>query len=190
MTICRVSLIAAMVMAARVSWGATGTLTVFDDADQNGFDHNASTYAIGMSLQQSVVHSGTTAAVVSMQNFNAASWQAPTTYSTASDYDGISFWLFDGLSSGTQDLALLLYNTDNVIVGKIDLAVAYGAPLPYATWINVRIPLNNLPNPQNVPDPTLFNNIVIRTYSGSGNNYFFIDDVALIGADIFKNGFE
>jgi len=181
-----------MTVASSTAWGASDPLVVFDDADENGFDHNSSAYSGGMSLEQVVVHSGTTAAGVLVGDFNGASWQAPATYSTLTDYDTLSFWLHDGIpgGSGPQDLAFLLYNSDDVIVGRIDLVVAYGAPLPQATWFNLRIPLNGLPNPSGAPDPTRFNNITIRTYSNNQSQRFFVDDVVLIGADIFKSGFE
>ena len=113
-------IISMIAVASSAAWGASSPLVVFDDADENGFDHNSSPYSNGMSLEQVVVHSGTTAAGVVVEDFNGASWQAPATYSTLNDYDTLSFWLHDGLpgGSGPQDLALLLYNSDDVIVGS------------------------------------------------------------------------
>lgn len=184
----RSALFLAMMVATATAWGASGNLIVFDDADENGFDHNASVWATGMSLETGDVHSGTVAVYVVFQDFNAASWQAPSTYSTTSDYDGISFWV-DYPSGETQDLAFLLYNGAGDIVGRIDLAAAYGT-LPTNTWVNVRVPFNSLTVPVGTSDPDHFDNIVIRTYHGAGTTHFFVDDVALTGADIFKDGFD
>jgi hypothetical protein len=188
----RVSLLLTMLtLASSTAWAASGTLVVFGDADENGFDHNATVYSGGMSLEQSLVHSGTTAATVVAQNFNGAAWLAPMTYSTLSDYDTISFWLYDGFGGvGPQDLAFLLYNSDDAIVGKVNLVDVYGAVLPQNVWINLLVPLNGLSNPSSVPDQTHFNTLVIRTYTTNSSQRFFIDDVQLIGADIFKDGFE
>lgn len=188
MRLIRSALFLAMTVANATAWGASGNLIVFDDADENGFDHNASLWAGGMSLENVDVHSGSEAAMVRIQDFNGASWQAPDTYSTISDYDGISFWIKDP-SGDAQDLAFLLYNSADEIVGKITLADAYGA-LPAGVWVNVHIRFSDLANTSEISDTTHFDNVVIRTYHGAGNTFFFVDDVALTGADIFKNGFD
>jgi hypothetical protein len=142
-----------------------------------------------MQTEQAVVHSGTTAIEVALASFNSACWQTPTMLSRLSDYDSISFWLNAG-ASAPQDLRFLLYNGSD-IVAKVDLATAYGAPLPASSWIHLVISLSDLPAEVGLPDPSRFDDMVIRTYTtGSGNDRFFIDDVVLIGADIFKDGFD
>ncbi|MEO7323624.1 MAG: hypothetical protein ABIW82_02220 [Dokdonella sp.] len=184
-------LLAGVALVATSARAATGSLSVFDDADENGFNRFNCPFGNGDGLDHVTVHSGTAAIGVVVADFNSACWQAPAAVSRLGDYDSISFWVNAG-SSAPQDLRFLLYSGID-IVGKIDLVTVYGAPLPASTWVFVRISLSDLPADPNStpPQPTTFDDIVIRTYtSGGASDRFFVDDVVLIGADIFKNGFD
>jgi len=183
-------LLSLIAFATTVARAATGSLTVFDDADQNGFNRLFCTFGDGAQAEQDTVHSGTTAIGVTIGNFNSTCWQAPSSLSRTRDYDTISLWVNAGFSA-PQDLRFLIYGSGEII-GKIDLVTAYGAPLPAATWIPLRISLADLTAEPPPTDPDLFDDIVIRTYStGSGGaDRFFVDDVVLIGADIFEDSFE
>jgi hypothetical protein len=189
----RVLLLSWIAVAAATAQAATGSLTVFDDADENGFNRFACDFGSGAQAEQDTVHNGTTAIGVTLANFNSACWQASAPLSRLSDYDSISLWVNAG-PSAPQDLRFLLYSGADFIIGKIDLVTVYGAPLPASKWIHLRISLADLPpDPSSTPpDPTVFDDIVIRTYTtGSGGpDRFFVDDVVLIGAEIFKNGFD
>lgn len=133
-----------LVLAAGTARAATGSLTVFDDADRNGFDRLGCPFGSYAHAEQSTVHSGTTAiGVGTFSSPSSACWQTPATFSRLNDYDSISFWVNAG-PSATQDLAFLLYNGYDII-GEIDLVTVYGAPLPASTWIPLRISLSDLP---------------------------------------------
>jgi hypothetical protein len=188
----RALLLSWMAMAATTAQAASGSLTVFDDADRNGFNRFACFFGSGAQAEQDTVHSGTTAIGVTIADFNSACWQASAPLSRLSDYDSISLWVNAG-SSAPQDLRFLLYSGMDII-GKIDLVAVYGAALPASTWIPLRISLSDLPpdSGSTPPDPSVFDDIVIRTYTtgAGGPDRFFVDDVVLIGADIFKDGFD
>jgi hypothetical protein len=192
MRIHRVLLLSLLALAATTARAATGSLTVFDDADENGFNRFACSFGSGAQAEQDTVHSGTTAIGVTLADFNSACWQSPATLSRLSDYDSISLWV-NASPSAPQDLRFLLYSGADII-GKIDLVTVYGAPLPASTWIPLRISLAALPADSSAtpPDPNVFDDIVIRTYTtgAGGADRFFVDDVVLIGADIFKDGFD
>lgn len=187
----RTLLLSSMALAAVAARAATGSLTVFDDADENGFNRFNCTFGSAAHAEQDTVHSGTTAIGVTLGDFNSACWQAPAALSRLSDYDSISLWVNAG-PSAPQDLRFLLYS-DGEIVGKIDLVAVYGAPLPASMWIPLRISLSDLPLDSGAPpDASLFDDIVIRTYTNGagGADRFFVDDVVLIGADLFEDGFD
>lgn len=184
-------LFSGMALATVAAHAATGSLTVFDDADENGFNRFACTFGTGAQAEQDTVHSGTTAIGVTLADFNSVCWQAPAALSRVSGYSSISLWVNAG-QSAPQDLRFLLYSGGD-IVAKIDLVAVYGAALPASTWIPLRISLSDLtPEPGAPADPTLFDDIVIRTYTtGTGGaDRFFVDDVVLIGSDLFEDGFD
>lgn len=183
-------LLFSVVFATPIAHAASGSLTVFDDADENGFNRFFCTFDEGAQLEQDTVHSGTSAIGVTIANFNSICWQAPTSLSRVRDYDAVSLWVNAGFSA-PQDLRFLIYGNGEII-GKIDLVTVYGGPLPAATWIPLRISLADLPVDAPPTDPEHFDDIVVRTYSNGagGADRFFVDDVALIGADIFEDGFD
>jgi hypothetical protein len=58
------------------------------------------------------------------------------------------------------------------------------------TWVHVHVPFDALANTSGALDTTHFTDVVLRTYHGVGNQHFFVDDVTLVGAEIFGDGFE
>jgi hypothetical protein len=170
-------------------YGASGNLVVFDDADANGFDHNTSIYSAGTVFYNATTtaHGGTISVRITDDQSAAASWAAPATYSTLSDYDGLSFWV-NGGDNGGENVTAVLYN-QNTLIGTTSLADMYGAPIPINTWVHLQLSFfSPLFNPQG-DNPTTFTDITFRSHDLNGD-IFYLDDIALTGADIFKSGFE
>lgn len=183
-------LIAAMI--ASNAFSATGNLTVFDDSDENGFDHPGATCSSGTTFfgESAVFHSGNAAIAITKDNNNGAGWVAPATYSTSADYDGISFWINAGNNpTTTTSLAVFDQAEDEHFLHLEDI---YGAPLPANTWIQFQIPFSSpfFEAASSTPPATLATVCVIFHFGGAGaNEFLYLDDVALTGADIFKDGF-
>jgi hypothetical protein len=177
-------------LIASAAYGAVGNLVVFDDADENGFDHNAATCVSGALFNETaVVHSGSVA--IAMQKFDnsGAGWVAPATYSATTDYDGVSFWI-DAGNNQTSATSLAVYDAGDS--GHfLHLEDAYGGPLPANTWVPFQIPFSSplfavaLSTP-----PANVKTICVINHSSAPSDFLFLDQVALTGADIFLSGFE
>jgi len=169
--------------------GATGNLLIFDDADQNGFSHAAASCAGGASYETGVVHSGTTALAVSKQtDNNGAGWAGPVVYSTQSDYDGVTFWINSGNNSSAHtSFAVFDKNGDPHFAHLEDM---YGGALPAGTWIhfNVSFSSDYFAQAGSTPPGSLQWFCVI-THSAASNDFLYLDDASLTGADIFTDGF-
>jgi hypothetical protein len=171
---------------------ATGNLTIFDDSDENGFDHPGAICTNGNVIfgETQTVHSGTAAIAIGKTNNNGAGWVAPVTYSTTADYDGISFWVNAGTDpTTTTSLAVFDQADDEHFLHLEDV---YGAPLPANTWIPFQIPFSSpfFEVASSTPPQTLATVCIIFHFGTSGANPFlYLDDVVLTGADIFKDGF-
>jgi len=170
--------------------GATGNLLIFDDADENGFNHNAAICQGGAGYFGGFAYSGTTSLAVSKQNDNnGAGWGGPVVYSTQTDYDGVTFWINSGNNpSAHTSLAVADSNGDLHFAHLEDI---YGGALPAATWVNFNISFssdyfaqaNSTP-----PDSLLY--FCVNTHSAAQNDFLYLDEASLTGADIFKSGFE
>lgn len=185
----RMSFVVALLLSPVLqAFGASGNLTIFDDADENGFNMPAATCDQFSTLVGNPVHSGTMAVAVLKTDNAGGGWQAPVTYSAESDYDGVEFWI----NAGSQDTTL---TSLAIIDGDGDyhfahLEDSYGGPLPADTWVQFKIPFaSSLFATAQSSSPTTVQTICIVNHSDQGS-YLYIDDVALTGADIFKNGFE
>ncbi len=68
----------------------------------------------------------------------------------------------------------------------------YGGPIPAATWIRFEIPFSSPYFEVNhYTPPTDFGFFCVINHTSSlMQNFMYVDDVTLTGADIFKNGFE
>jgi hypothetical protein len=175
---------------ASTAFCATGNLVVFDDADENGFSRDAASCGgSGAGPETVTVHSGTTAILIPRSFDNTgAGWLAPTSDSASSDYDGISFWLNAGSDPSTLT-SLAVYDAENT-PHFMHLEDMYGAPLPANTWIAFNVPFSSpLFDAASSSPPDTIQTVCIISHS-PGTHYYFLDDVALTGADIFKNGFE
>ena len=178
-------------LAASNAYCATGTLVVYDDADKNGFDHN-SAFCSGTAIfnETTVVHSGTAAIAFDRTDNNGAGWQTPSVYSTASDYDGVSFWVNAG-NSPTTTTSLAIYDAQDT--GHfLHLEDIYGGPLPANTWVSFQIPFSSpyFTMAASTPPETMQTLCIVNHSAGGMGTFMFLDDVSLTGADIFKNGFE
>ena len=179
--------LALLLVAATAAHGAAGDLTIFDDADENGFNHAGAT-CTGAAFfgETSVVHSGTAAVAIQRTDNNGAGWVAPTTYSADSDYDGISFW-FNAGNADTTVTTLAIYDADDT-AHFLHLEDVYGGALPANTWISLDIPFAS---PSFSTSPATIQTVCfINHSSGSAAPFIYVDSIALTGADIFKNGFE
>jgi len=174
--------------------GATGSLVVFDDADQNGFDHNAASCTTGGDFfgETTTFYSGTAAVAVSTQmDNNGAGWAAPVNYSATSDYDGVAFWVNAGNNSRAHTSLAIFDMSDNPHF--MHLEDMYGGALPAATWIHFVVPFGSplfemaLSTP---PDTVQSICVITHSATGSFSDFFYLDEVTLDGADIFKSGFE
>ena len=171
------------------AFGATGNLLVFDDVDENGFSHAAASCAGNAFYVNGIAYSGTTSLAVTKQNDNnGAGWAGPVTYSTQTDYDGVTFWINSGNNpSPHTSLAVSDSNGDLHFAHLEDI---YGGALPAATWIhfNVGFSSDYFVQAGSTPPGSLQFFCVI-THSAASNDFLYLDEVRLTGADIFKNGF-
>jgi len=186
--------LAALLVAATMSgsaYGITGNTIVYDDADENSFNHNnAACGSNFIYFEGDFVHNGTQAIAVSRLDNNGVGWAGPITYSTTTDYDGVVFWINAGdspttvTSLGVQDHA----GTSHFL----HLEDIYGGPLPANMWIRFAIPFSSPYFEVNASTPPAdFDQFcIINHSSGSQTTFIYVDDVMLTGADIFKNGFE
>lgn len=172
---------------------ATGSLVIFDDADQNGFNHNEA--ACGSSnfynfSETTVVHSGSAAVAISKLDNNGAGWPTPTTYSASSDYDAVDFWINAG---DTQtSLTSLAISDASFTPHFLHLEDVYNAPLPVNTWVHFQIPFSSpfFAVASSTPPETVTVVCLISHDTDGQTKFLYLDDVSLRGADIFKNGFE
>ena len=168
---------------------ATGNLIVFDDADENGFNRAAATCTTNSSSETAVVHSGSTAIDISrFQDNNGAGWVAPTTYSASADYDGVSFWINAGTDPSTLT-SLAVFDTDDN-PHFLHLEDQYGSALPANTWVPFQVSFSSPLFAQALSSPPATVKTICLIGHSSGTQFYFLDDVALTGADIFKNGFD
>ena len=168
---------------------ATGTLTVFDDADRSGFNHNAAACGGMYGFETTVVHGGSTAISILKTDSAGVGWAAPTTYSTSSDYDSVSLWVNAG--DTTTNVTSLAVTDAAFNQHFLHLEDIYGSALPANTWLHFQIPFSSpffAFNSSSPPDSLTSFCIINHTNAGSG--FLYLDDVLLIGADIFKNGFD
>ena len=188
--------LSALLFAATIvgnAYAATGNLVVFDDADQNGFNHAAANCSTNSFFgETTTVYSGTAAVAISkMQDNNGAGWAAPVAYSASSDYDGVTFWVNSGNSPSTLT-SLAVYDA-SFNPHFMHLEDQYGGPLPAATWIQFHVPFSSplfAAALSTSPDTVQTICVITHSPSGSGSDYLYLDQVSLSGADIFKNGFD
>jgi hypothetical protein len=173
------------------AYGVTGNTVVYDDQDQNAFNRYAAACGFGSFINQSgAVHSGSMAMAVTRNDNDGVGWAGTQVYSTASDYDGVEFWFNAGniattitsfgVSDGSGDMHYL------------HLEDIYGGSLPAATWIRFAIPFSSPYFQSNgyTPPASFGFFCVINHTSSAQQNFMYVDDVTLTGADIFENGFE
>ncbi len=171
--------------------GVTGNVIVYDDSDENGFNHEQAicggTILFGETF---LVHSGNAAIAVPKTDNNGPGWAGPSSFSTATDYDGVSFWVNAG-SMQTTETSLAVYDAQSN-THFLHLEDMYGGPLPVNTWVQFKIPFSSpfFAVASSTPPDTVQAFCLLNHSSGGQTAYFYVDDVALTGADIFKNGFD
>jgi hypothetical protein len=172
---------------------ATGSLVVFDDADENGFSHAAASCGSSPFAnfgETTTVHSGSAAIAISKLDNNGAGWLASTSYSASTDYDGMDFWVNAGDTQTT--LTSLAVSDASFTPHFLHLEDMYGAPLPVNTWIHFQVPFSSpfFAVALSTPPETVQMVCVISHETDGMTKFLFLDDVSLRGADIFKSGFD
>ena len=170
------SLLACLVgLAAAASVGAQ-SLTVYDDALQNGFQDYS--YNGGTNFAATAfVHGGTKSiSFVGGTNFNAIGMFHNGGTFTTSQYPTLHFFVNGGAGNG-QQLRVELYNGPNNIVWQqnIDQFIS-GGSIAAGTWRDVTIPLG-------VAAPAYsgaFDRIDFQTDVGTAQPALYIDDVTLV----------
>ena len=172
--------------------GVTGNVVVYDDMDENGFDHAAASCGFDSVFygETVVVHSGSAAIAAPKTDNNGPGWAAPSSFSTTADYDGVSFWINAGNMQTT--LTSLAVSDAQSNMHFLHLEDMYGGPLPVNTWVRFQIPFSSpfFAVASSSPPDTVQAFCLLNHTSGGSTEYFYVDDVALSGADIFKNGFD
>jgi hypothetical protein len=171
---------------------ATGNLTIYDEALQNGNDCSNTGGQPGFPVRigyVSIVHSG--AKSVAVQNYSGVEfgWCPALTYSINSDYDGIDFWVNGGPDGGESVNLILGAVAGGNPVALASLAELYGSPIPINSWVHIQASFSKPPfaHPSGTSDVA---SLYFSVYSGNSTNFFILDDLFLTGADIFKNGFD
>jgi hypothetical protein len=118
---------------------AAANLVVYDDQSENGFNDGCS---FGIAAGQldlanpAPVYSGADSIRFTPDNFNGLSWCTPATYSAATDYSGLDFWV-NGGTTGGQNVDLLLGLVGST-VGSASLTSLNGGPIPANTWVHIQ----------------------------------------------------
>ena len=177
--------------AALIATTARADLIIYADASQNGFNQGCSFGSNAGDFDfanASPVHSGSASIRFTPDNYNAVSWCTPATYSTTTDYAGITFWVYLNSSAQGANIDLVLGYQSN-LVGSASLQALYGSAIPAGTWVEIQStfatsPLNYTGN---------FNQISLHDESGTTQANVYFDDVAFqppVNDEIFKSGFE
>lgn len=170
-------------------------LVVYDDQSENGFNDGCSFGGVAGDFDVAhtvTVHSGARSIRFTPDNFNAVSWCAPATYSAATDYTGIDFWV-NGGTTGSQNVDVVLGLAGNPVSFASLTSLNGGNPIPSATWVHIQAPFTSGVLAYN----GMFDKISLQDESGAVQENMYFDDVTLVGAAsvseqnyIFGDSFE
>ncbi len=89
-----------------------------------------------------VVHSGTNSIRLTPDDYNAVSWCAPATYSTATDYTAFDFWV-NGGTTGGQNVNVVISLDPNVVASASLTSLNGGVPVPAGAWQHIQASLTS-----------------------------------------------
>jgi len=171
---------AGIVLALIVTqYAGAANFIIYDDQTENGFDQGCSFPSPSADfdfVNTTVVHSGTHSIRFTPDHNNAVSWCTPATYSAATDYNGIDFWV-NGGTTGAQNVNLVLGLAGNP-VAQSSLTALQGIPLAANLWVHFQVSFTAGALTYNGS----FDQISLQDESGAVQASMYFDDVALIPA--------
>ncbi|MEO7323438.1 MAG: hypothetical protein ABIW82_01270, partial [Dokdonella sp.] len=184
-----------LLFGANALYATAANLTVYDDQSENGFNDGCSFGGVpgDFNVANTVtVHTGTHSIRFTPDNFNAVSWCAPATYSAATDFTGIDFWVNGGTTGGQNVDVVLGLGVNSVIFASLT-SLNGGNPIPAATWVHIQAPFTT----GALMYAGQFDKISLQDESGAVQANMYFDDVALVGPSsaatgnyIFGDSFE
>jgi sugar lactone lactonase YvrE len=175
---------------------ATANLVIYDDQSENGFNDGCSFGGIASDFDvanTTTVHSGTYSIRFTPDTFNAVSWCAPATYSAATDYTGIDFWV-NGGTTGGQDVDVVLGLGNSSVKFASLTSLNAGNPIPASFWQHIQASFTS----GDLAYSGDFDRISLQDESGGTQANIYFDDVMLVGPtsqqatqnSIFADSFE
>ncbi len=154
-------------------------LVVYDDQSENGFNDGCSFGGVPADIDVAntvTVHTGTHSIRFTPDHFNAVSWCTPITYSAATDYTGLDFWV-NGGTTGNQNVDVVLGLVGAPVKFASLTALNGGNPIPAATWVHIQAPFTSGALAYNGQ----FDQILLQDESGAVQANMYFDDVSLVG---------
>src|SRR5579859_446427 len=172
---------------------AASDTIVYDDASENGYNGACSFGGVAGDFDfasTTTVHNGTHAIRFTPDAFNAVSWCTPATYSAATDFSGIRFWVNLNSSTAGQNIDLVLTLAGNPQAAA-SLEALHGSAITAGQWVEVQTQFSAAPLAFN----GTFDQISLQAETNPAQPSVYFDDVTLLGAStlpdpIFANGFE
>ncbi|QRN93190.1 polysaccharide deacetylase family protein [Archangium violaceum] len=148
----------------------TQPFALYADALASGF--NDWSWAVHNLAQSSIVHAGTSAISVELDQWSALFFHSDSTIDL-SRYKSIELWVHGGTSGG--QVARLVFNGDSGLLGEIRLDETLGHAIQPGTWQRVSIPFSLL----GLSSGSL-REIYIQDQSGADQGTLYIDDIRLL----------
>jgi hypothetical protein len=164
---------------ATASASATN-LIIYDNQSENGFDDGCSFPSPSADFDfanTTVVHSAPRSVRFTPDNNNAVSWCAPATYSAATDYTGIDFWV-NGGTTGSQNVNLVLGLAGNPVQQASLMALNGGNAIAVGAWTHIQASFTSGVLAYNGQ----FDQISLQDESGGVQANMYFDDVSLVAA--------
>jgi sugar lactone lactonase YvrE len=171
---------------------SAANLVVYDDQSKNGFNDGCSFGGVAgdFNVANTVpVHSGTHSIRFTPDNFNAVSWCAPATYSAATDFTGIDFWVSGGTTGGQNVDVVLSLGASKVKFASLT-ALNGGNAIAQAAWTHIQATFTA----GVLAYSGQFDKISLQDESGVVQANMYFDDVSLVSGatqnSIFTDGFD
>ncbi len=186
-----IALIGLSLLLAMASTSAAN-LVVYDDQSVNGFNDGCSFGGVPTDFDvanTAPVHGGIHSIRFTPDNFNAVSWCAPATYSAATDFTGIDFWVHGGTTGG-QNVDVVLSLDPNIVKFASLTALNGGTPIAAAGWTHIQATFTS----GVLAYSGQFDKISLQDESGVVQANMYFDDVSLVSGatqnSIFTDGFD
>lgn len=171
---------------------SAANLIVYDDQSENGFNDGCSFGGVGSDFNVAntvPVHSGTHSIRFTPDNFNAVSWCAPATYSAATDFTGIDFWV-NGGTTGGQNVDVVLSLGASIVKFASLTSLNGGNAIAPGTWTHIQATFTA----GVLAYSGQFDKISLQDESGVVQANMYFDDVSLVSGatqnSIFTDGFD